>query len=127
MSVNKLIVHRKRKFASALMPFWVITNISKSEFMKKYQITDDISCSLDWMGQPVSRINFNPDDYGVRILSGETIEIEINEYTKSVFAITIDGLLSNEVRLNQDCILHRICLTTKGGWKTPSYPYFEVE
>lgn len=124
LPAKKLIIHRKKKFASALMPFWIITNISKADFMKRHQISDDISCDIDQTGQPAPRIDFNPDDYGVRILNGETIEIEISESTKSVFAITLDGLLSNEVTLNPTFTSYKIDLSTKGGFKTPSYPYF---
>lgn len=123
LPVKKLIIHRKKKFASALMPFWIITNISKSDFMQKYQLPDDISCEINWSGHPVPRIDFNPDDYGVRISNGKTLEININESTKSVFAITVDGLLSNEVILNPNFTSYEIVLTAKGGFKTPSYPY----
>ena len=125
--MKKLVIYRKKQFASALMPYWVVMTISKSEFMERFQLTDDISCCIDEYGQPVPRMEFNPQEYGVPISIGKTLELEINESIKSVFAVTMSGLVSNEIILNSQSASYQILVETKGGWKTPSYPRLTLE
>lgn len=120
--MKKLIIYRKRQLPSALIPYWVVVTISKSEFMEKYQLSDDISCYVGEWGQPIPRMEFNPQEYGIPISNGKTLELEIDENIRSVFAVTMDGLLSNELLLNPQFTTYQILITTKGGWKTPSYP-----
>jgi hypothetical protein len=124
--MKKLIIHRKKRFSSSLMPFWIITDISKSDFMREHQISDDISCDLDWTGQPAKRADFYPNDYGIKIANGETLELDIEDDVCSVFAVSVHGLLSNEVLLDSKLDCYTLELSTKGGFSKPSYPVFIV-
>lgn len=122
LSMKKLVIYRKKQFPSALMPYWIVTDISKSELMEKHQLSDDISCCYDKGGCPIYHEGFNPHEYGVPISIGKTLELEIDENIKSVFAVTLDGILSNELILDAPNTTYQILLTTVGGWKNPSYP-----
>ena len=124
--MKKLIIHRKKRFASALLPFWIITNVSKSDFMREHQISDDTSCDLDLTGHPVKRFDVKPDDYGEKIANGETLELDIEDDVSSVFAVSVHGLLSNEVLLDSKLDCYTLELSTKGGFSKPSYPVFIV-
>lgn len=125
--MRKLIIHRKKKFTAMAIPFWIVTDITKADFMNKFGIVDDISCKLDCSGHPVKRFEFNPDDYGTPIRNGETLELDIKKQVSTVFAITLEGLLSKEVVLNEKMQVYELELSVKGGWRTPSYPYFITE
>lgn len=88
--------------------------------MEKHQLSDDISCCYDKGGCPIYHEGFNPHEYGVPISIGKTLELEIDENIKSVFAVTLDGILSNELVLDAPNTTYQILLTTVGGWKTPA-------
>ena len=125
--MRKLIIHRKKKFVAMAIPFWIVTDITKADFMNKFGIFDDISCKLGRGGHPVKRFEFNPNDYGTPIWNGETLELDIEEQVCTVFAVTLEGLLSKEVVLNENMQFYEHELSVKGGWHTPSYPYFIAE
>ncbi|MCM1006713.1 MAG: hypothetical protein NC485_02095 [Ruminococcus flavefaciens] len=126
--MQKIVIKRKRKFASALLPYWVITNINKKEFMCKYNLDGDL-CKFNVMGQAIPRIEISIlDSIGVRISNGQTVEIELDDEVETIFASTMDGCLSNEIKLKDFSIneqSYEIFLSTKGGFKNLSYPYFE--
>ena len=128
--MKKITVTRRRKMASAMMPYWIITGISKEEFKHRLDISKEISDHNEW-GQPVGQIGENLDDgiaildsIGTRISNGETVEIEVDDNIDTIFASTCDGSLSNEVSIKTVNDIS-LTLTTKGGWTTVSYPYFE--
>lgn len=100
MPTKKLVIRREWKLASALMPYWMITRVSKAEFMKKYELEDDTSCGMTAWGQPVPRMDFCPREWGVPVGNGRTLELEMEDGISSVFAVTPDGLLSNEIMLS---------------------------
>lgn len=122
MKTKTLIIHRKRGFASALMPFWIVTDMSKAEFKERFLLTGDVSDATDALGQPVSRMAFDPDEYGVRIANGETLELAADEKAATVFAMTMEGLLSNELSLDTEAERLEIEVRVKGGWNCPSFP-----
>ena len=70
---------------------------------------------------PLPRMDFDPQAYGPPIRNGETLEIEADD-AATVFAVTAEGLLSNELTLGEKEPSCRVLVTTKGGWKTPPYP-----
>lgn len=116
-----LIVSRKKKFASALMPYWIIVGISKKDFMEQYGLEEDL-CLHSESGQPVPRIDMSVlDSIGTRIQNGETVSLELENTVYSVFASTMDGSLSNEIILDDSPVKH-LTMTTKGGFATISYP-----
>ncbi len=118
----KLIIHRKKKFASSLVPFYIILSESKEQFMEKYRLQKDNACAMTWSGQPILLADFDPKEYSIPIKNGETLELEVAEERKSVFAMTMHGLLSNEIVFDDAAESAEITITVKGGWNTPSYP-----
>ena len=114
-------IRRKKKMASALMPYWIIA-ADRETFMKQHGLEGDL-CEQSSAGFPVGRISTDVlDEAGVRIRNGETITLQLEEPAARLFASTMDGCLSNEVTVTEDTVL---TLTTKGGWKTVSRPWFE--
>ena len=129
--MKKIIIHRKWKFANAWMPYWVVVGMSRSDFIEKFHLPDARSCEIDALGYIVKRMEFDPNDYGIPVANGKTLVIEADDGVASVFAVTFDGLLSNEVSLpcmQPTCpqAAYKIELTTKGGWRQPSYPELEL-
>lgn len=96
--------------------------------MKKYLLSGDLSCNIDTYGYTVSRMpmEFNPREWGIALANGKTLELEIDESIKSVFAMTTGGLLSNEILLDSQFTYYEILVTTKGGLKIPSYPVLRL-
>lgn len=108
------------------MPYWLITGIAKNDFKARFGLREDL-CTHTVMGQPVSRINIGIlDALGTRIENGKTVELQLDDDVRTIFASTMDGSLSNEVILKDSSSQH-LTLTTRGGFKTVSYPFFEQE
>ena len=124
--MKMITIHRKWQFANAWMPHWVVSGISRSDFMEKFHLPDARSCEIDAMGCIVKRMEFDPNDYGVPVANGKTLIIEADDDAASIFAVTFDGLLSNELLLPRSQPVYTIELTTKGGWVQPSYPQLEL-
>ena len=125
-ATKTLIVSRKKKIASALMPYWIIVGISKKDFMEQYGLNDDL-CQNSKSGHPIPRIDISIlDEIGIRIKNGETVSLKLEDTVHFVFASTMDGSLSNEIILDDSAEKH-LTLTTKGGFATISYPVFEKE
>lgn len=116
-----LRIKRIKKFASALVPYWIVTG-SKQQFRNTFGLREDLSCVIDYWGQPYKRACFYPDDFGLRIKNGQIMEFEIEDDVQSFFVMTSKGLLSNEIILNPDYQEYDFDIITKGGWKFPSYP-----
>ena len=127
--MKRIIVTRRKKFASAVMPFWVIPG-SKQAFMAQFGLYGDL-CSFNALGQPVSRIDPRVlDSNGARIKNGEQIVLDLRDDIFSVFAATSTGSLSNEVILQGGQFIggietYYLSITAKGGMKSVSYPWFE--
>ena len=124
--MEKITVTRKKKFASAVMPYWIITCMSKADFCAGYGLVGDLCVQSD-SGFPVSRIDMKVlDETGTRIGNGETVCIELKDGEESLFVSTMDGCLSNEVRIEdyRQAGL-QINVTTKGGFKTLPHPVVE--
>ena len=97
--MKTITIHRKWQLANAWMPHWVVAGISRADFMKKFHLPDARSCEIDALGYVVKRMEFDPNDYGVPVANGKTLVIEADDNTASAFAVTFDGLLSNELLL----------------------------
>ena len=124
--MKTITIHRKWQFANAWMPHWVVFGISRSDFMKKFHLPDARSRRINAQGYPIKRMEFDPNDCGVPLANGKTLVIEADGSAASIFAVTFDGLLSNELMLPCSHAAHKIELTTKGGWREPSYPQLEL-
>lgn len=115
------------------MPYWIITGITKEDFKHQFDMANEL-CDYDDWGHPINQVADSLtdsisilDSIGARISNGETVEIEVDDNVRSIFASTCDGSLSNEI-LIEDIKDDTLLLTTKGGWiKTVSYPYFELK
>ena len=99
--MKTLVIHRRIQLPSLLVPFWAVTGISKAEFMARHQLSDELSCSLDTWGHPIARTQFCPGEYGVPIYCGKTVQLAAGEGACTLFALTAEGLLSNELVLPQ--------------------------
>ena len=127
--MKRIIVTRQKKFASSLMPYWVIPG-SKQAFMAQFGLYGDI-VQYGALGQPIQRIDIAVlDANGARNKNGEQIVLDLNDNVYTVFASTQSGSLSNEVYLQGGQFIDGIetyflNMTTKGGMKTVSYPWFE--
>lgn len=123
--MKSIRVTRKHSFASALMPYWIIaSNITKKQFLQSHELSEDL-CDYDKFGQPISRIDISElDQIGIRINSGQSIKVPVQEDTISIYVIAIGGSLSNELFI--DDIKDTITITTKGGFRTVSYPHIET-
>lgn len=127
--MKRIIVTREKKFASSLVPYWVIPG-SKEAFMQQFGLFGDIS-GHNALGQPLNRIDTAVlDANGARIKNGEQIVLDLNDNIYSVFASTMAGSLSNEVYLQGGQFVdgietYYLKMITKGGFKTVSFPWFE--
>lgn len=123
--MKSIIVIRKRSFASALMPYWIVfSKILKTGFLQSHGFVGDL-CDHDKFGQPISRIEVSElDQIGIRIKNGQIMEVLVPEDTVSVFVITFGGSISNELLIDE--INDTLTITTKGGFKTVSYPHIET-
>ncbi len=92
--MKRIVVTREKKFASSLMPYWVIPG-SKQAFMAQFGLFGDIS-GHNVFGQPLNRIAIGVlDANGARIKNGKQIVLDLNDDIFSVFASTQSGSLSN--------------------------------
>ena len=124
--MKTIYIKRLKKFASALMPYWIITDISKSTFMEQQGLSEDILDAL-LQGKTAIRLNQSElDRIGSRILNGHTIKLEISESVDTLFACTITGFLSKEIHISDFNATENdpIIITTAGGWNTLSGPVF---
>ena len=124
--MRTITVTRKRSFASALMPYWVIvSDTPKMKFMEAYFMVGNL-CDHDRAGRPIPRIDTEVlDRIGYRIANGKTMEIPVREGSISVFVSAVGGSFSNELLL-EDIGERNILITTKGGWNSVSYPHIEI-
>lgn len=115
--MGKIKFFRKSKLAGALIPYWVITKVSKNDFLKLTAQNENAADDTDEDGY--SYIDL--DSLGFRINSGSTIEIEIPDDMSSFFVVTGGGRTSEEIHIDQDT--SSWIIDTKGGFKNSSYPY----
>ncbi|MBQ8906218.1 MAG: hypothetical protein IJY85_07615 [Ruminococcus sp.] len=104
--MKKLSIYRKRQFRNALMPYWIILGTSKESFLNHLSEVHE----------------FSPDQYGTRIGNGKTITIPLPDHDVTVFAVTIDGIASNELQISASSDRNAIRVTTQGGGIHPCYP-----
>ena len=123
--MKSIIVIRKRSFASALMPYWIVfSKISKTSFLQSHGFVGDM-CDHDKWGQPISRIEVSElDQIGIRIKNGQIMEVPVPKDTVSIFVIAVGGSISNELLIDETS--DTLTITTKGGIKTVSYPHIET-
>ena len=124
--MKNIKVIRKKKFAGAVMPYWIIVHKAKTDFKAEFGFEGD-ACDMSMAGFPVSRIDMHIlDSIGTRILNGQTIELELEDEVKTIFASTMDGYLSNEINVDEYIALGKqVVINTKGGFKNIPHPVIE--
>lgn len=113
-----LRVKREKSFVCSLMNDWVVLKYSKNEFNLQ-----DLKEHIDANGYPIASKDFNPNDYGTPIANGEEIVFEIDDTVRSMFVVTGDGIVSNELQLDPEAEQIDVTIITKGGMKVPGYPH----
>ena len=123
--MKSIKVIRKRSFASALMPYWiVVSKITKNSFLQSHGFVGNL-CDHDKFGHPISRIEVSElDQIGIRIKNGQILEVPVQEDTVSIFVIGVGRRISNELLIDE--INDTLTIKTKGGFKTVSYPHIET-
>lgn len=103
--MKKIVITRKKKFAGAMMPYWIVYQKTKAEFMSEFGLEGD-ACNMSEAGFPIARLDVEElDRIGTRIMNGQTVELELtDEYINSGKSVTIN---------------------TKGGFKELSHPVIE--
>jgi len=119
-------VIRKKKFAGAVMPYWIIYSKAKDDFMAEFGLDGDL-CEMSESGFPISRIDIQElDRLGTRIMNGQTIELALADDVSSLFVSTMDGCLSNEINIDERIASgNRVIINTKGGFKNLPHPVVE--
>lgn len=119
--MRTLTVEREKSFVSCRMNYWIVLKYAKDEMISR-----DWKITYDKNGNPAAPADFNPNDYGTPIANGGTVAFNLDDKVESVFAVTMDGLFSNEIKLDPQPDHIEVIITTKGGWKTPGCPYLEL-
>lgn len=123
--MGKLIVHRKKQLRSAFAPYWLVLDKTQADFINvfwKGLSLEDLKKRWDAKGFPLPNAALNPQQWGIPIQNGEIIELEIDDRVKTVFAITTEGLYSNEIVLQPQNERHSIEISTVGGWNSLPRP-----
>lgn len=128
--MKRLIVRRERKFVSSLVPFFIVTDMTKKFFMEKYGLKGDF-CKISLSGQPVPRMNPELFRYFPYIENGGFLSLDLCDDSDTCFAFTCEGNLSNEIKLTSgiyseldDFMIFECKLSVKGGFLRTSYPWF---
>ena len=113
-----LTVRREKSFVSSLMCDWVVLKYTKDELMKR-----TAGSHMGENGIMIAADGFNPNEFGTPIANGQELTFEIDSEVKTVFVVTMDGLLSNVIELDPLAEHSEIIIFTKGGLKVPGYPH----
>ena len=124
--MNKIVITRKKKFAGAMMPYWIVYQKTKAEFMSEFGLEGD-ACNMSEAGFPIARLDAEElDRIGTRIMNGQTIELELADDISGLFVSTMDGYLSNEINADEYISSEKtVVINTKGGFKDLSHPVIE--
>ena len=119
-------IKRVKKFACSLLPFWVISKMSKSRFLESSRLQESASGEIctafpDSVLEAIDTAVFNDP-----IRNGKQITISADDSCRSLFVITSTGMVSNEVFFETDIGYYEIELTIKSGWKTPACPVLRI-
>ncbi len=124
--MKKIVITRKKKFAGAMMPYWIVYQKTKAEFMSEFGLEGD-ACNMSEAGFPIARLDVEElDRIGTRIMNGQTIELELADDISGLFVSTMDGYLSNEINADEYISSEKtVVIDSKGGFKDLSHPVIE--
>lgn len=117
--MKTLNIKREKSFVCSQMYYWVILKYSRDELTERFPQNSHVN----QIGIPAAPDGFNPNEYGTPIENGQEIIFEIDDTVNSVFAVTVDGILSNEIKIDPLAAQVQVTILTKGGWKTAGHPY----
>ena len=126
--MKTVIITRKKKFAGALVPYWIIGASIADGMPDRFQTPDTVQVSE--AGFPIPTLH--PEmlaQLGAPVKNGETVTIDVPDEETAIYAVTMDGILSNRAELENGVqeggkdVFHFI-LTTTGGFARPSCPVF---
>ena len=118
--MKKLTVTRSRQFSMVLAPYWVVTSMSRAEFLRRTGLPGEPpALPEDEELEEPDRPPFDPAQYGTPIKNGGTLTFELDDAAQTVFAIGWDGTASNELHLAPGPGEWHVHITTTGGWTAP--------
>ena len=129
--MKRIIVTREKKFAGVWVPFWIIPAQIVEMYPTHFQTVDEVQ--LDAAGYPRPTLTVQSlNEAGRCIRSGETVTIECDDAVTGIYAVTMDGILSNRLPLRSgeqdgDAVTYRFRVKAKGGFARPAYPWFIPE
>lgn len=121
--MKTVIITRKSQLANALVPYWIIPAQAVEQQPTHFQTLEQVR--LDAAGHP--RPSLPVEDLqriGVPVANGQTAEIEFPDAVQQIYAVTMDGLLSNPADVSGDASEFRFTVITKGGFLRPPHPIF---
>lgn len=119
----KVTIHRKRRFAAALVDYWVMAGIDREEFISRMQPP---ACKDgDWEGEFITVKELV--EQGTRIKNGQTVTLELEGENASLFVVSGNGTMSDAVSLFLKGGNVRCEIDTKGGWAKPPCPCISAE
>ncbi len=124
--MKNIQVTRKKKLANAIVPYWIMTHKNKTEFMSEYELKGD-ACKMSMLGGPVSRLDMQVlDRFGIRIMNGQSIELELPDEITTLFVSTMHGYLSNEINIDKYIASgDSVVINTNGGFINLPHPVIE--
>ena len=139
MNKRRIIINRKKQLRSYFSHLWVVSKISRQDFRKNF-LLGDLPCGEedsaywgmywglhDLKGNRKFKLVCSPQDLGVAIKSGERIELEIDDNINGIFVIQRDGVFSNEILFDDNCIQYELTLSVKGGYHRMQYTFLTLE
>lgn len=96
--MKKVIIYRDKSFVGCAIPYWVVVS-KKDTFIDKYY--SDIKNSLFMRLISTKMDMAKLDGYGIRLSSGQAVELELENTAEAMFVITANGVMSNEIILDQ--------------------------
>ncbi len=124
--MKTVIITRKKQLANALLPYWIIPAQAVEQQPTHFQTLKQVR--LDATGHP--RPTLNPEslaEIGAPVRNGETVTLTLPDGVRQIYAVTMDGLLSNPAALTDGETEYRFTVTTKGGFVRPPHPILKAE
>lgn len=124
--MKRVIVTREKKFAGALVPFWIVAAELVDRFPSRFQQIGDVQ--LDGTAFPRPTLPAEAlAEVGAPVKNGESVTVELADDITAIYAVTMDGILSNRAALAHgvtvgDAETFRFTVTAKGGFARPCYP-----
>ena len=124
--MKTVIITRKKQLANALLPYWIIPAQAVEQQPARFQTMENVR--TDSVGRPIPTLN--PEslaEIGAPVRNGETVTLALPDEVQQIYAVTMDGLLSNPADISGEREIFRFTVTTEGGFVRPPHPVIETE